>query len=127
MSAFILAFLFQCFVFSSAVTRASVGAFSVVVSVLIAWCIITAWTNGFNVSNLQLPWRADLWGRFKDMLLCRMTPGESPSQEREESSDTPTCCGDSPTEDDKQAGKRRGSWPFMIFAEQVDMREKAEV
>ena len=69
------------------------------------------------------------------MLLRRMTPGESPSQGRKESSDTPTCCSDSPAEDDKQAGKRQGSWPFMIFVRkstadppvQVDMGEKAEV
>jgi len=133
--AFLLAFLFECFFFSSVTTRVPVGTFLVVVGVLIAWCIITAWTNEFNVTTLQLPWQADPWGRCKAML-SRWTKPDAEFQERKESSETPTCCSGEPsTEDEKQGGKRQGSWPFMIFVRKatadppipLDEKEKAEV
>jgi len=108
---FLAAFLIACFFFSSSITRFLVGASLVAVSVLVAWCIITAWTHEFNITRLQLPY----WDTCK-AFLHRFRMNDVESQERRESSETPTYCGNSPSDDEKQSGKRQRSWsPLTIF------------
>jgi hypothetical protein len=81
-------------------------------AVLVIWCVISGWDNRFNITNMKLPRRGDLWNTWKNKLRRDKTTDEEP-QERKESSDT--CCGDPSIEDEKQGAKRQRSWPFMIF------------
>lgn len=109
---FLAAFLIACFFFSSSITRFLVGASLVAVSVLVAWCIITAWTHEFNITRLQLPFSAH-WDTCKKALVQRFRTDDVESQERKESSETPTYSGN---DDEKQSGKRQRSWsPLMFF------------
>jgi len=106
---FLAAFLIECFFFSSSVTRFLVGVSLVAVSVLVVWCIITAWTHEFNITRLQLPLPPH-WDRYKKAFLQRFR------MERKESSETPTHYDNFPSDDEKQSGKRQRSWsPLMIF------------
>jgi hypothetical protein len=109
---FLAAFLIACFFFSSSITRFLVGVSLVAVSVLVAWCIITAWTHEFNITRLQLPFSAH-WDTCKKALVQRFRTDDVESQERKESSETPTYSGN---DDEKQSGKRQRSWsPLMFF------------
>jgi uncharacterized membrane protein len=112
---FLLAFMFACFIYSSVVTRSLVGAFLVAVTIFIIWCIITAWTPEFSQMNFKI-WATNTWETAKEAVLSRaraLTPKKE-SQEQRHLSETPTFCGDSPT-NEKQVGKRQGSWAIKFF------------
>jgi hypothetical protein len=106
---FLLAFMFACFIYSSVATRSLVGAFLVAVTIFIIWCIITAWTPELN---FKIVWATKIWETAKAVLLrARVLTPKKESQRH--SSETPTFCGDSPT-NEKQVGKRRGSWAIKF-------------
>ena len=112
---FLAAFLIACFFASSSVTRFLVGVSLVAVSVLVAWCIITAWIHEFNITKLQLPFSAR-WDRYKKAFLQRFGTNDVESQEQKGSPETPTHSGN---DDAKQSGKRQRSWSsVMVFLRQ---------